>query len=108
MDTAGGTLIMERNMEHGRWNSNCETEHETLQMELPLRNGTWNTADGTLILERNMEHTRQMELSLSNGTWKKVGETPIIERNMEYGGWNSHNRTEHGTHRMELPLWNGT
>ena len=27
---------------------------------------------------------------------------------MQHGGWNSHNTTEHGTRRVELPLWNGT
>ena len=42
-NTVGGTLIVERNMEHGGWNSHSGKEHGT------------HTADGTLIVERNME-----------------------------------------------------
>ena len=93
---AGGTPIMERNMEYGQWNSHCGTEHGT------------HKADGTLIVEHNMEHTRRTEPTLCNGTRNTVGGTLIVERNIEHGGWNSHFGRKHGTRRVELSLWKGT
>ena len=78
--TADGTLIVQRSMAHGGWNSHCGTEHGT-HME-----------DGTHIVERNMEHTRRMELSLGNGTWNT------------HGGWNSHCGMEHGAHMVDGTL----